>query len=203
MRVYAGRGARPKSPATAGPGPSSPGAPVAPAVHSLPGAGPERTRGAPASTPWTCDGCALLLPLVAGLWLAAPAAAAADRSRRRLVLAARALGRRWPPRSTSRTGRTRPGTAGVDLLAPTGSPVLAAADGTVTFAGRVAGRGVVSVAHPAGCARRTSRWLPGCARGDRVSPASVLGGLEPAPSHCAPLACLHWGLRGARPTSTR
>src|SRR5947209_1444726 len=43
-----------------------------------------------------------------------------------------------------------PGHRGVDLGAAPGTIVRAAGAGTVSFAGRVAGRGVVSVAHPGG-----------------------------------------------------
>ena len=43
-----------------------------------------------------------------------------------------------------------PGHRGVDLAAPVGAPVRAAAAGTVVFAGVLAGRGVVSVQHADG-----------------------------------------------------
>src|SRR4051794_34920547 len=43
-----------------------------------------------------------------------------------------------------------PGHRGVDLGSREGQTVLAAATGTVTFAGSVAGRGVVVIAHPDG-----------------------------------------------------
>ena len=43
-----------------------------------------------------------------------------------------------------------PGHRGVDLAAAAGDAVRAAADGTVTFAGSVAGRGVVVVRHADG-----------------------------------------------------
>ena len=136
-----------------------------------------------------------LLPLVAGLWLAAPAAAAADLQP--------GAGWSWPlaPRPPVAApfdepdGPYAPGHRGVDLLAPAGSPVLAASEGTVAFAGRVAGRGVVSVDHPDGLRTTYEPVAARVSRGDRVTRASVLGVLEPAPSHCGALACLHWGVR--------
>jgi murein DD-endopeptidase MepM/ murein hydrolase activator NlpD len=89
-----------------------------------------------------------------------------------------------------------PGHRGVDLAATAGRPVLAPADGVVAFAGVVAGRGVLVVDHPGGLRSSfepVSGWLPaGSAvrRGDRVA---LLG--PPGLSHCAPAACLHWGVR--------
>ena len=65
----------------------------------------------------------------------------------------------------------------------------------MAFAGRVAGRGVVSVDHPDGLRTTYEPVAARVSRGDRVTRASVLGVLEPAPSHCGALACLHWGLR--------
>ena len=50
-----------------------------------------------------------------------------------------------------------PGHRGVDLASVAGATVLAAGAGTVVFAAAVAGRGVVSVDHPGGYARRMSR----------------------------------------------
>jgi murein DD-endopeptidase MepM/ murein hydrolase activator NlpD len=87
------------------------------------------------------------------------------------------------------------GHRGVDLAAVVGQPVRAAGGGRVTFAGKVAGRGVVVVTHPGGL--RTSyepvgsRAPVGTAvgRGDRV------GVVAATPGHCAPRTCLHWGLR--------
>ena len=89
-----------------------------------------------------------------------------------------------------------PGHRGVDLLGHTGQPVRAALGGTVTYAGPLAGRGVVVVSH--GDTRTT--YEPVTARvslGDSVAQGAVLGTLQPVASHCAPRACLHWGwLRG-------
>ncbi|HEX4190679.1 MAG TPA: peptidoglycan DD-metalloendopeptidase family protein [Marmoricola sp.] len=86
-----------------------------------------------------------------------------------------------------------PGHRGVDLLGAPGQPVRAAVAGTVTFAGSLAGRGVVVVTSGA---RRTT-YEPVLASvhvGDQVEAGTTIGGLEPTPSHCAPRSCLHWGL---------
>lgn len=90
------------------------------------------------------------------------------------------------------------GHRGVDLLGRAGQPVHAAGAGTVTFAGMVAGRGVVTVNH--GDLRTTYEPLHVSVRvGDRVSADDVLGSLALIGGHCLPRACLHWGLlRGQR-----
>jgi len=89
-----------------------------------------------------------------------------------------------------------PGHRGVDLHGHSGQPVRAALAGTVTYAGPVAGRGVVVVSH--GETRTT--YEPVAARvsvGDSVGRGAVIGALQPFGSHCAPRVCLHWGwLRG-------
>ncbi|CAN5263222.1 hypothetical protein BH11ACT1_BH11ACT1_08220 [soil metagenome] len=87
------------------------------------------------------------------------------------------------------------GHRGVDLGAPDGAPVLAPADGVVTFAGPVAGRPVVVVSHPDG--RRSSlEPVVGAVRvGDTVTRGQVVGTLADVATHCAPRRCLHWGVR--------
>ncbi|MBW1601256.1 peptidoglycan DD-metalloendopeptidase family protein [Streptomyces sp. JJ66] len=94
--------------------------------------------------------------------------------------------------------RWAPGHRGVDLLGRAGQPVRSVSGGRVVFAGTVAGRGVVSV-EPDGSApgrRVTYEPLrPSVTPGDRVVPGDTLGTLAAAGSHCAPRACLHWGLR--------
>ncbi|MFJ8585476.1 peptidoglycan DD-metalloendopeptidase family protein [Streptomyces sp. NPDC093595] len=90
-----------------------------------------------------------------------------------------------------------PGHRGVDLAAPAGAPVRAAAAGRVSFAGPVAGRGVVTVTHPGpGPALRTSYepLQPLVAVGTEVAAGQVVGRLTAELPHCAP-TCLHWSLR--------
>ncbi|WP_161606119.1 M23 family metallopeptidase [Microlunatus speluncae] len=84
------------------------------------------------------------------------------------------------------------GHRGVDLAAAAGSPVLAAAGGTVTFAQRLAGRGVVVVDH--GTTRTTYEPVTQLQPvGTRVEAGTRIGTLEPG--HCRPADCLHWGWR--------
>jgi peptidase M23-like protein len=85
------------------------------------------------------------------------------------------------------------GHRGVDLAGRVGQPVRAAAPGRVTFAGRLAGRGVVVVDH--GGTRTTYEPVAATvAVGDTVHAGATLGRLELFASHCFPRACLHWGL---------
>lgn len=85
------------------------------------------------------------------------------------------------------------GHRGVDLAGRAGQSVHAALAGTVTFAGRIAGKAVVVVAHGA---RRTT-YEPVAATvavGDAVAEGTPIGRLELPLGHCFPAACLHWGL---------
>lgn len=85
------------------------------------------------------------------------------------------------------------GHRGVDLRGSPGQQVRTAKAGTVTFAARLAGRGVVVVSH--GATRTTYEPVsPSVRVGDPVSTGQVIGRLQQGRSHCAPRACLHWGL---------
>jgi murein DD-endopeptidase MepM/ murein hydrolase activator NlpD len=69
------------------------------------------------------------------------------------------------------------------------------AAGTVSFAGRVAGRGVVSVRLAHTDLRTTYEPVePSVEEGEEVAPGEVVGTLQPATAHCG-TTCLHWGLR--------
>jgi murein DD-endopeptidase MepM/ murein hydrolase activator NlpD len=84
------------------------------------------------------------------------------------------------------------GHRGVDLLGSVGQPVHAAMAGTVTYAGVLAGRGVVVVDH--GTTRTTYEPVAAAVHvGDPVPAGGVIGTLELTGSHCLPRACLHWG----------
>ncbi|GGY43722.1 peptidase M23 [Streptomyces djakartensis] len=102
--------------------------------------------------------------------------------------------RGWEPPATV-YGR---GHRGVDLTAAPGAPVRAVAAGRVSFAGRVAGKGVVSVelAGTGDPPLRTT-YEPVTAsveEGEEVEPGEVIGAVDTSGSHCA-ATCVHWGLR--------
>lgn len=87
--------------------------------------------------------------------------------------------------------RWQAGHRGVDLAGAPGQAVYAAAAGTVVFAGELAGRPVVSVAHPGGL-RTTYEPVHADVRpGSAVIAGTVLGTLVPGHPGCA--SCLHWG----------
>ncbi|MEU1197644.1 M23 family metallopeptidase [Streptomyces sp. NPDC005813] len=101
--------------------------------------------------------------------------------------------RGWEPPATVYSRGHR----GVDLGAAPGAPVRAVAAGRVFFAGRVAGRGVVSVELPGtGAPPLRTTYEPVLAsvrKGDEVAAGDLLGTVEGGGSHCA-RSCLHWGL---------
>jgi murein DD-endopeptidase MepM/ murein hydrolase activator NlpD len=118
--------------------------------------------------------------------------------------AAPAGGYRWPLDGTPPVLRRfdpppqpwQAGHRGVDLGAAPGVAVRAAGPGTVLFAGRIAGRGVVSVGHGGGL---RSTYEPvevaqTLTAGDPVAAGEELGTLAAGHPGC-PAACLHWGLR--------
>ncbi|MFF3207195.1 M23 family metallopeptidase [Streptomyces sp. NPDC002962] len=120
-----------------------------------------------------------------------------------------AIGRAWPVGSRPvvlrgwepPAGPYARGHRGVDLAAPPDAPVRAVAAGRVSFAGRVAGRGVVSVELSAtGLPPLRTTYEPVRAsvrKGDEVTPGEVVGTVEPTGSHCV-RACVHWGLLSGR-----
>ena len=71
----------------------------------------------------------------------------------------------------------------------------AAGAGVVVFAGMVAGRGVVSVAHPGGLRTTYEPVWATVVVGDQVRLGAELGTLSTGHSGCPTAACLHWGLR--------
>lgn len=83
------------------------------------------------------------------------------------------------------------GHRGVDLAATPGQTVYAAAAGTVVFAGKLADRPVVSIAHPGGLRTSYEPVAPTVRAGQHVTAGSVLGELVAGHPGCG--ACLHWG----------
>lgn len=85
------------------------------------------------------------------------------------------------------------GHRGVDLAGAPGQRVYAAGAGTVVFAGPLAGRPLVSVAHPGGL-RTSYEPVDAAVRvGQRVDAQTVIGVLQAGHPGCAASACLHWG----------
>jgi murein DD-endopeptidase MepM/ murein hydrolase activator NlpD len=85
------------------------------------------------------------------------------------------------------------GHRGVDLAGTPGQPVYAAAAGTVVFAGELAARPLVSIAH-AGLLRTSYELVrPSVRVGQLVDAGAVIGELEAGHDGCATAACLHWG----------
>lgn len=91
------------------------------------------------------------------------------------------------------TLRWQPGHRGVDLAARVGQPVYAAAAGTVVFAGELAGRPLVSVAHPGGLRTTYEPVSPTVRPGRQVAAGAVLGQVLAGHAGCGSSACLHWG----------
>lgn len=85
------------------------------------------------------------------------------------------------------------GHRGVDLAGAPGQVVRSALPGTVSFAGSIAGKPVVTVRH--GALRTTYEPVAASvAPGDVVGAGQAIGRLVVPASHCFPGACLHWGL---------
>lgn len=89
--------------------------------------------------------------------------------------------------------RWLPGHRGLDLVGHTYSPVLAVADGTVTYSGSIAGVGIVSVTHPDGIRSTYQPVTDRVGQGEVVRAGEELGTLGVWGSHCALRACLHLG----------
>ncbi|MCW2514854.1 MAG: metalloendopeptidase-like rane protein [Mycobacterium sp.] len=120
--------------------------------------------------------------------LAAPAAAIDDRLD-------------WPLRPRPGVLRTfdapspnwNRGHRGVDLAGAPGQTVYAAAAGTVVFAGELAGRPVVSIAHPGGLRTSYEPVRAAVRVGQLVDSGGALGTLVAGHAGCGAGTCLHWG----------
>jgi murein DD-endopeptidase MepM/ murein hydrolase activator NlpD len=105
----------------------------------------------------------------------------------------------WPLRPRPEVVRTfdapfpnwNRGHRGVDLAGTSGQTVYASAPGTVVFAGELAGRPVVSIAHPGGL-RTSYEPVRAVVRvGQLVDSGSAIGELVAGHPGCG--MCLHWG----------
>lgn len=91
--------------------------------------------------------------------------------------------------------RWHAGHRGVDLSAAPGVAVVAAGDGVVRFAGSVAGKPTVSIAHDDGIITTYEPVRAIVSRGTLVRRGTVIGFLETGHPGCDASACLHWGAR--------
>jgi murein DD-endopeptidase MepM/ murein hydrolase activator NlpD len=135
-----------------------------------------------------CRGPVLVLVLVLTGLIAAPAAAdtAGGATWVWPVAGPPVVARAFAPPAT----RYGPGHRGADVVAAVSAPVRAAGAGRVSYAGLLAGRGVVVVVH--GDLRSTYEPVTASVRvGELVAAGDPLGRLA-AGGHCT--GCLHWGL---------
>ncbi|GIG53249.1 M23 family metallopeptidase [Demequina activiva] len=88
-----------------------------------------------------------------------------------------------------------PGHRGIDLAAAHGQPVVAPAPGTVTFAGIVVNRPVLTVTHDDGARTSLEPVDATVEVGTRVVAGAPIGTVAQTPGHCVPVACVHWGVR--------
>ena len=107
----------------------------------------------------------------------------------------------WPLRPQSAVVRTfdapapdwNRGHRGVDLAGKPAQPVYAAGAGTVVYAGTLAGRPVVSLAHPGGLHTSYEPVQASVRVGQLVTGGTVIGELLAGHPGCPVAACLHWG----------
>ncbi|MGV0643256.1 M23 family metallopeptidase [Mycolicibacterium sp. XJ879] len=85
------------------------------------------------------------------------------------------------------------GHRGVDLAGSRSQTVYAGAAGTVVFAGELAGRPLVSIAHPGGLRTSYEPVDPVVRAGQRVDAGAAIGVLQAGHPGCPASACLHWG----------
>jgi len=85
------------------------------------------------------------------------------------------------------------GHRGVDLAGAAGQTVYAAAPGTVVFGGELAGRPLVSIAHPGGLRTSYEPVRAVVRPGQLVDAGAAIGALQAGHPGCAAPACLHWG----------
>ncbi|HUR52255.1 MAG TPA: peptidoglycan DD-metalloendopeptidase family protein, partial [Mycobacteriales bacterium] len=87
------------------------------------------------------------------------------------------------------------GHRGVDLAGQEGDAVLSAGPGRVSYAGQLAGRGVVVVVHDGGLRTTYEPVVAEVTVGELVTTGSQLGFLGRGHDSCGPgTSCLHWGL---------
>ncbi|MEE0941073.1 MAG: M23 family metallopeptidase [Bifidobacteriaceae bacterium] len=91
-----------------------------------------------------------------------------------------------------------PGHRGVDLETKPGTAIYAPCDGIVSFAGKVAGKDVMSIKHQG----MTSTFEPALTTlkpGDEVTAGQQIATADGMSDHCAD-SCLHWGVKTGEKT---
>jgi murein DD-endopeptidase MepM/ murein hydrolase activator NlpD len=88
-----------------------------------------------------------------------------------------------------------PGHLGVDLAVRSGQIVRSAGAGIVSFAGSVAGRGLVVVRHADGISTEYEPLAPLVPAGSAVTAGAPIGRLTGTDAGCGRPHCLHWGAR--------
>ncbi|MGP7960742.1 M23 family metallopeptidase [Sanguibacter sp. A247] len=136
---------------------------------------------------------------------AAPAAVAHDRHAGAAPVRSGDHGRNptWRPPSPGSlvraasipTSEWAAGHRGIDFAAEIGTRITTPAAGTVSFVGQVAGRPVVVIEHPGGLRTSLEPVAPTVEVGTSLVSGATVGILDPSPGHCAPAACVHWGVR--------
>jgi murein DD-endopeptidase MepM/ murein hydrolase activator NlpD len=107
----------------------------------------------------------------------------------------------WPLRPAPAVVRTfdapapdwNRGHRGVDLAGKPDQPVYAAGAGTVVYAGMLAGRQVVSLAHPGGLHTSYEPVQASVRVGQLLTAGTAIGRLLAGHQGCPVAACLHWG----------
>ena len=107
----------------------------------------------------------------------------------------------WPLRPRPAVIRTfdapspdwKRGHRGVDLAGTVGQPVYAAGAATVVYASTLAGRQVVSLAHPGGLHTSYEPVRASVRVGQQLTAGAVIGELLAGHPGCPVAACLHWG----------
>lgn len=87
------------------------------------------------------------------------------------------------------------GHRGADLVTGAGAVVRTAGLGQISFAGLVAGRGVVVIDHADGVSTEYEPVTPSVAKGDAVQPGQPIGRVHGTHGTCAANGCLHWGAK--------
>ena len=133
----------------------------------------------------------LLFLLVAAIWCALPSASSSAAAWAAPLPEPLTVTRPFdPPANPYGSGHR-----GVDLAGVPGQEIRAAGPGTVIYAGPLAGRGVISIAHADGLRTTYEPVQATISAGVQVPLGQVIGTLLTGHAGCPAAACLHWGLK--------